>query len=92
MKKFVFLYVGTDESPGVREKWIAWFADNGASFLDSGNPLAAGRLVTAHGGSALESSVTGYSLLLAPDLAAAEAIAATSPAPGGVQVFEALPM
>jgi hypothetical protein len=92
MKKFVFLYVGMDKSPGAREKWIAWFSENGASFLDSGNPLAAGRLVTAKGGSPLDSVVAGYSLVLADDLASAEAIAATSPAPGGVQVFEALPM
>ena len=92
MKKFVFLYVGTDESPGVREQWIAWFSENSASFLDSGNPLAAGRHVTGQGARTLDSAVTGYSLVLAADLAAAEAIAATSPAPGGVQVFEVLPM
>lgn len=87
MKKFVFLYTGND---GAHPEWIAWFTQHGASFVDSGNPFGAGRLVTAAGNSDV-GDVTGYSLVLAEDLAAAEAIAATSPA-AGVQVYEALPM
>jgi hypothetical protein len=87
MTKFVFLYTGNG---GTRDEWIAWFAEHGARFVDSGNPLGPGRVLNADGASDT-SEVTGYSLVIADDLAAAEALAATSPATG-VQVYEALPM
>lgn len=87
MKKFIFLYTGND---GANDDWAAWFTQHGASFVDSGNPFGAGRLVTADGNSDV-AAVTGYSLVLAEDLAAAEAFATTSPA-AGVQAYEALAM
>jgi hypothetical protein len=92
MKKFVFLYRGIDERPGAREEWMAWFADHGASFVDSGGRLGPGRLVTAEGGSDLANDITGYSLVLAEDLAGAELLAATCPSAAGLEIYEALPM
>ena len=98
MKKFLFLYVGTGEARTDESmtRWRDWFASVGDAFVDSGNPLGAGRyLQNGSGASDLPSdgdSITGYSLVNADSLQEAEKIAATCPAVSGIRVYEALPM
>jgi hypothetical protein len=93
--KFLFLFQGTNDSPDARAAWEAWFASIAGSLLDGGNPLEAGRLVTATGATELPAAsdpITGYALVTAPDLAAAEALAVTCPATAGVRIYPALGM
>src|SRR5450759_5935635 len=76
MKKFVFLYQGLGESTAdAMRAWGAWFARVGEQMVDSGNPFGAGRQVTPDGVSDLSDDVapiTGYSIVSAADLDAAE--------------------
>jgi hypothetical protein len=95
MKKFVLLYCGIERSEDSRSAWAAWFADNADAFIDSGNPFAGGRWVTADGTSELPAApdaVDAYSIVSADDSAAAERLAASCPAVFGVRVYEALLM
>lgn len=95
MKKFVFLYCGIDLEPEARAAWGEWFGGLGDRVIDSGNPLAPGRWVTAQGGTSSDGSaaeIQAYSIIGAADLAEAESLAAKCPAVTGVLVFEALAM
>ena len=97
MKKFLFLYVGAQEarSEETMRAWQDWFASVGDSFVDSGNPLGAGRYLNGRGPTDLPSgqdAITGYSLVNADSMEAAESIAATCPTVSGIRVYEALPM
>ena len=93
MKKFLLLYCGRDESPDARERWGAWFGENGSRLIDGGGPLGPGRLASGDGASDVEGDpFIGYSIISAESLDEAERIAASSPASAGVRVYEALPM
>ena len=95
MKKFVYLYEGVG-SEGVDEtdKWMAWFDKIGSHLADGGNPFAEGRKVS--GGSAATitegAAITGYSIVNAEDWDDAIALLDGCPSPGGVRVYEAVPM
>ena len=98
MKKFILLYCGLDVTPDARERWGAWFGENGSRLIDGGGPLGPGRLVTGDSASDVDASgidsapFIGYSIISADSLDEAERIAATAPASAGVRVYEALPM
>ena len=104
MTKFVFAYRGGSgmaTTPEAQEKamaeWGAWFGSIGADLVDGGSPFGPSRTVQPDGGSTDGGSagLTGYSVVSAPDLAAAAALAKGCPllADGGtVDVYEALPM
>jgi hypothetical protein len=95
MKKYVLLYCGIERSEQSQAAWGAWFAENGARFIDGGNPFAGGRWVTADGASDLPDgpeAVNAYSIVTAEDAADVERLAASCPAVAGVRVYEALPM
>lgn len=97
MKKYLFLYVGAGESRSdeVMTKWRDWFASVGDAFVDSGNPLGAGRFLGNGGPSDLppdRDAITGYSLVKADSMEEAESLAATCPVVSGIRVYEALPM
>jgi hypothetical protein len=104
MTNFVFAYRGGSgmaTTPEAQEKvmaeWGAWFGSIGADLVDGGSPFGPARTVHADGGSTDGGSagLTGYSVVSAPDLAAAAALAKGCPllANGGtVDVYEALPM
>jgi len=96
MKKFVFLYQGTQEpSPDAMEAWTSWFARVGDKLVDSGNPFGAGREVTTAGARELAGDVspfTGYSIVSAESIDDAEKLLEGLPLTGGVHIYEALPM
>lgn len=104
MQKFVFAYRGGSgmaATPEARDKamaeWGAWFGALGGALVDGGSPFGAAATVQPDGGSTDGGSagLTGYSVVSAPDLAAAAALAKGCPllADGGtVDVYEALPM
>jgi hypothetical protein len=98
MKKFVFLYQGqgsTEPTAEGMKAWGDWFASLGEHLVDGGNPFGAGREVTADGVTDLSADanpITGYTIVNAADLDAAQELLAGCPMSTGVRVYEALPM
>jgi hypothetical protein len=98
MKKFVYLYQGQGLTAPTAEgmkAWGDWFASLGEKLVDGGNPFGAGREITADGATDLSNDpapITGYSIVNAADLDAAQALLAGCPMSTGVRVYEALPM
>ena len=104
MSKFVFAYRGgrgMATTPEGQEKvmaeWGAWFGSLGTDLVDGGSPFGAAATVQPDGGSTDGGSaaLTGYSIVEAPDLAAAAALAKGCPLLGDggtVDVYQALPM
>lgn len=103
MAKFVLTYTGggpmsdsAEEREKVMSAWMGWFGSLGAAVVDGGNPFGAASTVTASGVSSDNASGTnGYSILHAPDMAAAVTMAQGCPilaAGGAVEVHEALSM
>lgn len=104
MPKFMFIYHGggrpdtEEEGKRVMAAWQDWMAGIGENLLDGGNPAGMSKTVTASGvqddGGA--NPVSGYTLLTAPDMAAAIEIAKGCPildgGAGTVEVAEALEM
>lgn len=103
MATYLFAYKGgsmaeTDEErEAVMAAWGKWFGELGAAVVDGGNPFGPAATVSA-GGSVSEgasSSLTGYSVLTAEDLAAASTLAKGCPvlaAGGSVEVYETFPV
>lgn len=81
MKKFVYLYYGggfpEDEAEGkkIMDAWGAWYGMMGDKISDAGSPFGDRKLV----GEGEPSGVTGYSIIMAEDLAGAEEIAKEHP-------------
>lgn len=96
MKKFVFLYYGAgDMSPESMAAWGAWFETIGDKLVDGGNPFGEGRLVTKDAVTELSPATqraSGYSIVSADSIDAAQKLLDGCPAPEGVQVYEAIPM
>lgn len=97
MKRFVFLYEGQfeDYSDQVKEAWSAWFAEIGESIVDGGNPFGRGRKVTATGSEDLPTgldAISGYTIVNAESMDAAEKLLANCPIVTSVHVYEAMSM
>ena len=96
MKKFVLLYVGSQEAtPEVVELWDKWFASIAGRTVDSGNPFGAGKAVASEGTQDLPygpDAIAGYTIINAESLDEAAKIAEACPSIAGVRVYEALPM
>ncbi len=95
MSAFVFAFrndpavTATDEELAA---WGAWFQKLGPAVTDMGSRVGATRLVGAPAGS---NALSGYSVVEAPDLAAATALAEGCPGlshGGSVEVGEVIPM
>ena len=96
MKKFIFLYYGyVPLTAEVGEAWGKWFAANGSSFVDTGNPFSGGREVTRSGSRDLSgeaSAMTGYSIVSAASFEDAEKLLEGHPYVDAVRIYEAIPM
>ncbi|MGH8952678.1 MAG: hypothetical protein ACRDX9_14815 [Acidimicrobiia bacterium] len=97
MSKFVFLYKGLwpEPTPEVTGAWSSWFEEIGESIVDSGNPFGSGREVSGSGSADLPpgpESITGYTIVNADDIDAAEKLLANCPIVTSVLVYEAMPM
>ena len=92
MKKFMYLYYGfTTPTEEIGKAWGDWFAKVGEHMVDGGNPFIAGREITADGTKDLPmdmEAITGYSIINAENLDAAEKIAQTNPMIAGIRVYE----
>jgi len=106
MKKFVVLYIAAqsaqaqmaESSPEAAQEgmkaWMGWAERAGDGIVDMGNPLGAGKEITATGTSDSSNGVAGYGILQAEDLAEAQALLDGHPhlmMPGAsIQVYESL--
>jgi hypothetical protein len=100
MTKFVYIYhaptMPADATPpspeqmeAVMSEWNAWAGKVGDGLVDFGTPLAGGVRVTKDGTSASEREVAGYTIIEAPDMDAALALAKDHPhlnMPGGCEI------
>ena len=93
MKKYLFLYYGfVTPTKEIGEAWGKWFESVGDRFVDSGSPFGYGREITPDGTRELPlqpDSLTGYSLINAENMDAAESIAKTCPMITSIKVYEA---
>ena len=103
MPKFLFVYHGgsqpasPEEGEKVMAKWMSWIGGHGDTFVDGGAPVGLSKTVTSSGvaddGGANPAS--GYSIVLAGDIAAAAEIAKGCPiheSGGSVEVAEIMEM
>ena len=109
MNKYIVLYYAPisaremvenatpEEMKAGMEPWIAWMARCGDALVDPGAPLGGGMNVTASGSSPSDKKVTGYSILQAESMEAAQALLDGHPHLGWmegceVEVHEAIQM
>ena len=102
MARYVLVYTGgrtgadPEEQQAIIDRWMGWFGALGTGLLDGGSPFGPSSTVTAEGSSdGGASSLTGYTIISAPDLAAATETARGCPvlaAGGTVEVYETVAM
>lgn len=96
MKKFMFLYVGSqDPTQDVMDGWTKWFSTFGDKVVDGGNPFGAGKEFSKSGVKDLAlgpDAISGYTIINAADMDEALAILNTCPVLTSVRVYECIPM
>ncbi|MGH8959241.1 MAG: hypothetical protein ACRDVK_11285 [Acidimicrobiia bacterium] len=96
MKKYMFLFQGAWEmTQQQKDAWGAWFAEIGESVVDSGNPFGPGREVTPTGRRDLPvnaDATTGYTIVNAESMEAAEKLLENCPILTSVEIYEAMMM
>ncbi len=95
VKKFVLIYHGHDTStPEVVAAWDDWFQRRAASFADVGHAFGPGRMITNETTvewSRSSNPASGYSIVNAPNIDAAEQLLEGCPIVDSVSLYEALP-
>jgi hypothetical protein len=96
VRKYLILFHDQwEQKPDVMAAWQAWFASVGDRLVDSGNPLGAALEVTRSGSQHLSSTdgaPTGYSIVSAESLQAAERLLDGCPFRSSVRIHEAMAM
>jgi hypothetical protein len=91
MKKFMFLHFGFEKpTPEIMEAWGKWFESTADKTVDQGG-FSGGREISKGGTKDLPwgmESITGYSIIEAADLDAAEKIAQANPYIASIRVYE----
>jgi hypothetical protein len=91
MKKFMILHFGFETpTPAIMEAWKQWFASIADKQVDQGG-FSGGREISKSGTRDLPwdmESITGYNIIEAEDLDAAEAIAKDNPYIASIRVYE----
>ena len=94
VKRFVLIYHGYGPpTPDFRKRWDEWFRRRAASFADTGHVFGPGRLVTNDRTidlSLRSNPASGYSIVNAEHLDAAERLLEGCPIVGSVSLYEAL--
>ena len=94
MKKFVLIYHGYETAtPELTEAWSNWFQRRAASFADVGNQFGPGRRVTNDATIELSLSsnpASGYAIVRAEHIDAAEQLLEGCPIVDSVSLYEAL--
>lgn len=96
MNKYVLIHVGFEQpTPAIGAAWGAWFEEISPHTVDHGNPFGPGREISNGTTTDLplgRDSLTGYTIINAENLDAAEAIAATCPSITGIRIYPAMSM
>jgi len=91
MKKFMILHFGFEKpTPEIMEAWKKWFESIADKQVDQGG-FSGGREISTDGTKDLPwgmDSITGYNIIEAEDLDAAEAIARHNPYIASIRVYE----
>ena len=93
MKKFIILHQGfVPPTPEIGAGWMAWFEKVAPHTVDMGNPFTAGREVSKDGTSTeLDFSgvpMTGYTIVNAEDMDAAQALLDGLPMIHSTRIYE----
>lgn len=107
MAQFMMVYKGEatdmadmtpEEGQAVMAKWAAWMEKVGPALTDVGTPFGPGRSVVDDGSVGAAISLTGYSIVEAADLDAAQALTAGHPylsddkGDYAIELYELLPV
>ena len=91
MKRFMLLHVGFEKpTPEIMRAWGAWFASIASVQVEQGG-FAGGREISKGGTKELPwnmESITGYNIIEAESLDAAEKVAQTNPFIASIRVYE----
>ncbi len=91
MKKFMYLHFGFEQpTPEIMEAWMAWFASISDKQIEQGG-FANGREISKNGTRDLPwdmESITGYNIIEAESLEAAEKLAASNPFIASIRIYE----
>jgi hypothetical protein len=91
MKKFMFLHLGFEQpTPEIMEAWMAWFKSISAQQVDQGGFMG-GREISKDGAKDLPwnmDSITGYNIVEAESLEAAEKLAESNPFIASIRIYE----
>ncbi len=96
MKKFMFLHFGFEKpTPEIMEAWGKWFESIADKTVDQGGHFSGAREISKSGTKDLPmgmESITGYTIIEAADLDAAEKIAQENPFIASIRVYEIMAM
>ncbi len=91
MKRFMFLHIGFEEpTPEIMEAWKAWFDAISEKQVDQGG-FSGGREISKSGTRDLPwstDSITGYNIIEAESLDAAEELAQGNPFIASIRIYE----
>ncbi len=91
MKKFMFLHFGFKKpTPDIMDAWHAWFESISDQQVDQGG-FSGGREISKSGTRNLPwnmESITGYNIIEAESLAAAEQLARSNPFIASIRIYE----
>ena len=92
MKKFLFLHFGFEKpTPEIMGAWGKWFESIADKTVDQGGHFSGAREISKSGTKDLPmgmESITGYNIIEAEDLDAAEKIAQDNPYIASIRVYE----
>ncbi len=96
MKKFMFLHFGFEKpTPEIMGAWGKWFESIADKTVDQGGHFSGAREISKSGTKDLPmgvESITGYTIIEAADLDAAEKIAQGNPYIASIRVYEIMAM
>ena len=91
MKKFMYLHIGFEEpTPEIMQAWMAWFESISDKQVDQGG-FTNGREISKSGTRDLPwdmESITGYNIIEAENLEAAEKLAQSNPFIASIRIYE----
>lgn len=91
MKKFMYLHFGFEKpAPEIMEAWMAWFESIADKQIDQGG-FADGREISKTGTRDLpwdRECITGYNIIEAESLEAAEELAKSNPFISSIRIYE----
>ena len=94
MKKFVYLHYGFEKpTPEIMAAWGKWFESMKDNIIDMGGHFSGGREISKGGTKDLplgRESITGFTIVSADSLDAAEKMAQSNPFTSSIRVYEVM--